>query len=473
MLFNSFSFLLLFLPAAVLVHAAALRFTGRRSAQLWLLLSSLAFYSFSRLAFLPLLAGSLLSNWLIGRLLEKKRGSGAGKALLVAGIAVNLIFLSCFKYVEFFAGVLNRIAGLHLSPPVWDFPLGVSFFTLAQIMFLVDTWQGLNPSYSLFDYASFVSFFPCISAGPITAARNLVPQFHEFRMKGTRAEAAARGLWIFAIGLLKKVALADCFSRVADIGFARVGVLSFPEAWLFSLSYTLQIYFDFSGYSDMAVGCAWMLGIDIVQNFDAPYRSASISEFWQRWHISLSRFITNYLYTPILRSLGKATLTTSAIATTAAMAIAGLWHGPASKYILFGILHGVALAANQVWKKKRRKMPNWLGRVLTFGFVNVCFVVFRSRDISSAITFLGRMTVPRTFELTILRSLAVDQRSLVTLVPEVIAGLTAVLFFRTSAELARDFRSTRLGAALAAALLLLGWCFVDTSRAKTFVYLGF
>lgn len=242
---------------------------------------------------------------------------------------VNIAFLGSFKYVNLF---LRGIAALHrpkFTLPDWDFPLGISFFTLIQVMYLVDTAQGLNGANSLFDHATFVSFFPYVTSGPLALARAVVPQFKTFTLPGTRFELACRGLYLFTLGLTKEVVFADSFARIADAGFGSQQSFSTLEAWIFSLASTFQIYFDFSGYSDMALGSAWMLGIEIPQNFNAPYLSRSISEFWQRWHISLSNFITNYLYTPILRAMGTATLRTSVIAILLAMGIVGLWHGPA------------------------------------------------------------------------------------------------------------------------------------------------
>jgi len=293
MLFNSFPFLLLFLPVVALGNLALRRFANARVAQGWLLLASLGFYAFPRPAHLPLLVGSIVFNWAIARAMVAQAAPGSRKAFLWIGLGANLALLSSFKYVTFFLGHF-------ITVPNWDFPLGISFFTLTQVMYLVDCYQELNRPLSLFDHASVVSFFPYVSSGPIVRAQEIAVQF-----EAPKLELAGRGLYLFSLGLAKKVVFADTFSAIASAGFSAVGHLSTFEAWAFSLAYTFQIYFDFSGYSDMAVGAAWMLGFDIPQNFKAPYVSQSISEFWQRWHISLSNFITNYLYTPILRSFRK------------------------------------------------------------------------------------------------------------------------------------------------------------------------
>jgi D-alanyl-lipoteichoic acid acyltransferase DltB (MBOAT superfamily) len=285
-------------------------------------------------------------------------------------------------------------------------------------------------------------------------------------------DLACRGLMLFAFGLAKKVVLADSFARVADAGFASANHFSTLEAWIFSLSYTFQIYFDFSGYSDMAVGAAWMMGIDIPKNFNAPYISKSISEFWQRWHISLSNFITNYLFTPILRAMGKATLKTSVIAVLIAMAIAGLWHGPAWTFVIFGVLHGVALAGNQIWKKKKLKMPDWLGWTVTFAFVNITFVFFRSPTVPLALHMLHDM-LPHAGLLGTKALKGVLPMTPVLIIRPVVIGIVLAFFFRTSQAIAEDSAWTYRTVAATAVLLGLSIFYMNSSVAKEFVYFAF
>ena len=384
MLFSSYTYLLLFLPLAALGNAALQRLDRPRAAQVWLLLGSIVFYSYAGLSHLPLLLASIVFNWAVARGIGAQRDPRARKALLWAGIVANLALLGCFKYVNFF---LNGILGLQVALPNWQLPLGLSFFTLSQVMGLVDCYQELSAPLSLLDHASSVAFFPYVSSGPIVRASEIAPQFMRFEGVESRSLLAQRGIYFLVLGLAKKVILADAFGHAADIGYASVDHLSMLEGWAFSLAYTFEIYFDFSGYSDMAIGSALLLGVRIPQNFNGPFFAKSISEFWQRWHMSLTHFITNYLYTPILRSFGKATVRTSALATVLAMMIAGLWHGAAWTYIVWGTMHGVALAINQLWRRSKRKLPRGLGWLLTFLFVNAAMVVFRSPDLPTA----GRM----------------------------------------------------------------------------------
>ncbi|HXA64290.1 MAG TPA: MBOAT family O-acyltransferase [Bryobacteraceae bacterium] len=393
------------------------------------------------------------------------------KLLLQVGLTANILFLCSFKYINFFLSSFGGLLDTQL--PDWRMPLGLSFFTLTQIMYLVDTYQGLNQPNSLFDHATFVALFPYISSGPLVRARLLLPQYRKPNISGTRMELACRGLHLCSLGLAKKVILADSFARIADAGFGTQNKLSTLEAWTCTLAYAFQIYFDFSGYSDIAVGSAWLLGIDIPQNFSAPYRSKSISEFWQRWHISLSNFITNYLYTPILRSMGLGTLLTSAVATLLAMGIAGLWHGPAWTFLMWGLLHGVGLSVNQIWKKKKMKMPDWLGWLVTFIFVNIGLVLFRSPNMDSARnTLMAMLPHSPLTGLGTLRDFFPPLTATLVLRPVVI-GVVAAFWFKSSGELSKSFRPTAVTAFVTAALLLLSFVFINSTPAKPFVYFAF
>ncbi len=472
MVFNSFAFLFLFLPTVAVAYAIARESIGQRSAQAVLLLSSLFFYGYAKPGNLPLLAGSILFNWAIAQRMGSATPELTRKIFLWIGLAANVAFLSCFKYVNFFLLGLASFNGPRFALPDWEFPLGISFFTLTQVMYLVDTYQGLNAPNSLFDHATLVSLFPYVSAGPLVRSRVIVPQFKNVTAGDGRLALACRGFFLFAMGLAKKVVLADSFARIADAGFGSGQNYSTLEAWIFCFSYTFQIYFDFSGYSDMAVGSAWMIGIDIPQNFNAPYIAKSISEFWQRWHISLSNFITNYLYTPILRSMGKATITTSAIAILLAMTIAGLWHGPAGTFVVFGMLHGSALAANQIWKKRKLKMPDWLGWLLTFTFVNVAFVFFRSPSIAAALHLLTAMLPHSPIFATAAVTGVLPLTPLLILRPVTI-GVVLAFFFDTSQKLAGAFQPTRVNAFATAALILFSLFFMNSTVAKEFVYFAF
>jgi alginate O-acetyltransferase complex protein AlgI len=476
MLFNSFNYILLFLPVVTVVYALLQKYRGQTWAQAWLFLASLLFYRWAaKPPYVILLLGSIAVNWQLARLMHSREG-WRRKVLLQLGLVVNIALLCCFKYFNLFFTTLIGFGGPKFKLPDWTFPLGISFYTLTQIMYLVDTYQGLNEPDSLFDHATLVSLFPYISSGPLVKARSIVKQLHRYTFAEPRLELGARGFYLFTLGLAKKMLFADSFAKLADAGFAGPRGYTMAEAWAFSLAYTFQIYFDFSGYSDMAVGSAWMLGIDIPQNFNAPLKARSISEFWQRWHISLSNFITSYLYTPILRAMGKATLETSAVAIFIAMGIAGLWHGPAWTYLIFGLMHGAALAINQAWKKNKKKMPDWAGWLLTLAFVNAAFIVFRSPNMDFAGNLLTSL-LPHGDWAANLTSLAALRGAfpITPVLYERLIGLGVVVafFFKTSTEMAQSFERTRFMTLATATMVWLAFFFMNAAQPKGFVYFAF
>ena len=476
MLFNSFLYILLFLPVVAVAYAALQKYRGRQWAQGLLLAAGLFFYYWAtKPSYVLLLAGSIVFNWQVARMMNSRQG-WRRKLLLQLGLVVDIAVLCSFKYFNLFFATLVSYGAPKFALPDWTFPLGISFYTLTQVMYLVDTYQGMNQPSSLFDHATVVSLFPYISSGPLVRARSIVKQLHQYTFSESRLELACRGFYLFTLGLAKKMLLADSFAKLADAGFRSPRGYTMAEAWAFSLAYTFQIYFDFSGYSDMAVGSAWMLGIDIPQNFNAPLKAKSISEFWQRWHISLSNFITSYLYTPILRSMGKATLESSAIAIFIAMGIAGLWHGPAWTYLVFGLMHGSGLAINQAWKKNKKKMPDWLGWLLTLSLVNAAFIVFRSPNLDFAENMLIALLPHGDWAANLPSLVALQSAFPITPVfyERLIAlGILVAFFFKTSTEMAQSFERTRFMTLATAALVWLAFFFMNAAQPKGFVYFAF
>ena len=479
MLFNSSEYMAVFLPVVLLLCILLRRFAGPRAAQGWILASSLFFYTWWKPANLPYLIGSILVNFAIAHAITRAE-QPVRKRLMQLGLVLNIGYLCLFKYVNFFLASLGSLLphGFHL--PDLDFPLGISFFTLLQIMYLVDVYEELLPAMGLFDYSTFVSFFPYVISGPIARSKRMKHQFQDFGGKPEgktlpdgHSGLVARGLFLFTMGLFKKVLLADAFAKVANPGFAAYGHLSSLEAWVCSIAYTLQIYFDFSGYSDMAIGSALMLGIEIPRNFDAPLRAQSIVEFWQRWHISLSQFITTYLYTPMLKSMWRVSLVTSAIATFFAMTIAGLWHGPAWTFVIYGVIHGCALAINQYWRKKKMPavpaFPSWL---LTFLVVDLALLFFRSISLHAGGAMVRAMLNPH------------QPLAHATLSPA-IAGLTAVnlamlplgivlaFFGKSSDELSREFKPTLANALVTSAVFTGSCLFMAFNTSQSFLYFQF
>lgn len=389
MLFNSAIFLFAFLPVALMGYYALLARLGQQSAQLWLFGASLFFYGWWNPIYLPLLLTLMAFSYFIGQKLQANRN----KKLLIFGIATNLGALGYFKYADFFIDNVNTVFGAQMPLPGIILPLGISFFIFQKIAYLVDSYKGLVPkNQNWINFGLFVSFFPQLIAGPIVHHKEMMPQF----AKGRRfsKESFTAGLCLLAIGLFKKTILADGLEVYVTPLFdaAQTRELHFIEAWVAALAYTFQIYFDFSGYCDMALGLGKMFGIRLPVNFYSPYKSKNIIEFWRRWHMTLSRFLRDYLYIPLGGNRkGKARRYLNLLAT---MLLGGLWHGANWTFVVWGALHGTYLVINHFWQgmpKKMTAMPKWFGQVITFLAVCVAWVFFRAADVHTATGILKSM----------------------------------------------------------------------------------
>jgi D-alanyl-lipoteichoic acid acyltransferase DltB (MBOAT superfamily) len=389
MLFSSYTFLFQFLPATVLAFAAARRHSPRAGIMV-LVGASLFFYGAWRPGYLLLFAASVAVNFALGLRMEdpfRRRGIGT------FGVALNLAVLCYFKYTNFIFDSLNTLTGAPLPFVNIILPLGISFFTFQQIAYLVDVMRGAKVERDIVSYTLFVSFFPHLIAGPLVHHAEMIPQFKRGRT-GRSAVLAARGLAIFAAGLFKKVVIADNLAQFVSPVFAHLdagGGVTTPWAWLATLAYTLQIYFDFSGYSDMAIGLALLFGIRLPVNFRSPYQATSIIEFWRRWHITLSRFLRDYLYIPLGGNrLGEQRRYINLLVT---MLLGGLWHGAGWNFLVWGGLHGIYLSINHLWRGWRGSKPElsiaglmvkgacW---AITFFAVVVAWVFFRAKTAAGA-----------------------------------------------------------------------------------------
>ncbi|MEO3473036.1 MBOAT family protein [Roseomonas sp. CAU 1739] len=385
MLFQSQTFILLFLPVTLALYYAT---AGSRTLrQILVVAASLLFYAAWDVRFVPLLVGLTLANWLIGQLHE----ADPKRDWPVIGVMLNLLVLGICKFTNFFAGTFAALLGMTFSP--WDIilPLGISFFVFQKISYLVDLRRGQAHAYPLLDFFMFVTFFPQLIAGPIVRHNEIIDQFAADPRRPEMWENLSRGMVLFAIGAAKKLAIADYVSEVADRLFtaAMTAPASAAEAWTAAAAFTLQIYFDFSGYSDMAIGLALMFGLRMPYNFDAPYRATSIRDFWRRWHMTLSRFLRDYLYIPMGGNRGGGAMQArNAIVT---MLLAGLWHGANWTFVVWGGLHGVALAINGAWARLGWRMPVLVGWALTLLFVMAGWVLFRAPDFATAWTLLRGM----------------------------------------------------------------------------------
>ena len=472
MLFNSFSYLI-FLPLVVTGLALLRRRAGPRVVQISVLALSALFYGWSRPGNLLYLGASILVNWLVAVRIDRAP-AGAKKSWLRFGLVLDLAYLCAFKYVSFLLGTLPFLHGRTLMPDR-ETPLGLSFFTVTQIMYLVDTYEGSVTAGTLFDHATFVSFFAYVLSGPLARAKRIRHQFSKLGGEpGEQASHVARGLYLFSLGLFKKAVCAQAFAQVANYGFDTAQHRSLLEVMIFALMYSMQLYFDFSGYSDMAIGTAEMLGIEIPRNFDAPFRSTSIIEFWQRWHISLSSFITTYLYTPILRSFGRVSIYKGMAATLLAMAIVGLWHGPSWTFVVFGVLHGIALALNAFWRKRSGiALPAWVSWLLTFCFLNIAFLFFRAPTVTFALHMMREAFATRhpfgMQNLILMRA----NFSAPIFGPPILLGLVVAFYGKSSEQLAREFRPTWATTLVCGLALTTAALFMNSEITASFIYFRF
>ena len=403
MLFNSYAFIFVFLPAVLLGFFQLARLHPRYAAA-WLALASLAFYGYWNPAYIGLLLGSIICNFAFGTWLARSFGR-RGTHLLVVAIAANLVLLGYYKYANFFLSSIDTLSGANWSLGQIILPLGISFFTFTQIAFLVDTWQGKVKEFNFVHYVLFVTYFPHLIAGPVLHHREMMPQFAHSETYRLDWGNIANGMMLFTLGLCKKTLLADAIAPYATAIFdgvqhgSSIGVLPTAyEAWAGALAYTLQIYFDFSGYTDMALGIALMFGVRLPINFDSPYKATSIIEFWRRWHMTLSRFLRDYLYIPLGGNRhGKLRRYLNLMIT---MVLGGLWHGAGWTFVLWGTLHGIYLTINHLWRdliadKYLKRVPRWfsmpLGGMLTFIAIVTSWVLFRATDLAQAVTMLKAM----------------------------------------------------------------------------------
>jgi alginate O-acetyltransferase complex protein AlgI len=403
MLFNSYTFILGFLPLCLLGYGLLAHVAGKRAALGFLTLASAFFYGWWNPPYLLLILSSILFNYAMGRTqgrIARRRGRGS-RAVLAVGVAVNLGVLAYYKYANFFVRTANDLWQLGWTIDVVFLPLAISFFTFTQIAYLVDAYRGEASEYNFIDYSFFVLFFPHLIAGPIVRHHEILPQVH--RTDGRlRMRYLTVGLTVFALGLAKKVLLADPAGTIASEAFAPVQA-SVPEAprllqaWAGALAYTCQLYFDFSGYSDMAVGLGCMFGIKMPLNFNSPYKARSIGDFWRRWHSSLSRFLRDYLYIPMGGSRrGKVRQYVNLMTT---MLLGGLWHGAGWTFVFWGGLHGLYLCVNHAWARLSRGWA-WAQprgamaagyHLITFLAVVVGWVFFRAKTFGAAVSIMKGM----------------------------------------------------------------------------------
>ncbi|WP_379129035.1 MBOAT family O-acyltransferase [Paenibacillus sp. sgz500958] len=386
MLFNSYIFIFAFLPVTLLVYFVFINYRSFFAAKVWLALASLFFYGWWNLKYIPLILLSIAFNYLVGRKLLSV--STRRSLLLFFGIASNVVLLGYYKYAGFLIENWNGLTGANVPVLHLLLPLGISFFTFTQIAYLVDAYRRQVKEYSIINYVLFVTFFPHLIAGPILHHKDMMPQFERLRNKIWNWSNVMSGSLLFCIGLSKKMLIADTLAGYANSGF--INASHFLDSWIAVLSYTFQIYYDFSGYTDMAIGIALLFNIRLPQNFNSPYRATSIQDFWRRWHITLSHFLRDYIYIPLGGS--RSGFWTAIRNVLITFLIGGIWHGASWMFILWGLLHGGGQAVQRIWKRWGIPLPQWSSWLITFIFINITWVFFRADNMPQATRVLRGMT---------------------------------------------------------------------------------
>ena len=378
MVFTSFEYLLFFLPVAICCAYLCARIKPV-FVLTWIVVASLYFYAFWNPAHLPVLLCSIAFNFTCGKLISRSR---VKKLWLIIGVASNIAALGYFKYTNFIVTIVTSVTGAEFPMEEIVLPLAMSFFTFQQLAWLVDQYRNDAPKSTFLEYICAVTFFPHLIAGPIVQYHDLIPQFQNKNSFSLNWDFVARGLFLIGCGVFKKIVIADTLSVYVAHGFDGTGTLNLIQAWFSVFAYTMQIYFDFSGYCDIAIGSASLFGIRLPDNFRSPYKANSPREFWQKWHITLGYFLTRYLYIPLGGNRGG--LLRSCTNVIFVMLVSGLWHGAGFGFILWGAAHGAAMVIQRFWNAAGRTLPSIPAKCLTFLFVATAWVLFRATDLEVA-----------------------------------------------------------------------------------------
>ena len=477
MLFSSVPFLFYFLPAALILYFLV----PGRFKNFILLLASLFFYAWGEPKYVLLMLVSIVQGYLFGLLVEKHRGEKASKLFLALSVLVSLGLLGFFKYADFFLSSVNAVTGLSLPLLKLSLPIGISFYTFQVLSYVIDVYRGETAAQKSFiDLAAYVSLFPQLIAGPIVRYSDVAGQLRD---RTHSVSAAAEGVRRFTVGFAKKVLLANQFGALAS-AYKQTQDASVLFVWLYALAFLLQVYFDFSGYSDMAIGLGRILGFRFPENFNYPYISGSITEFWRRWHISLGSWFRDYLYIPLGGSRrGKARQLLNILIVWLAT---GLWHGAAWTFVIWGALHGAAQCVNRAFKTQYERLHKAFQWVLTFGFINVTWIIFRASSISDVKLFINRLLRGgMSISLEIGGAFGLKELNLfedmlhISQYTDKIKGFNMLLFFAVTFFAVLNCRNvqeqehklTVVNMVITVAALV--WCICSLSGVATFLYFNF
>jgi D-alanyl-lipoteichoic acid acyltransferase DltB (MBOAT superfamily) len=473
MLFNSYEFIFLFLPITFFIYFYLLNKRLITGAKGFLVFSSLFFYSWWNIAYLPLILISMLFNYTVGNTLNEKSSKikFSKKSILFFGITFNLFLLGYFKYYDFFITGVNALLNSNIELLHLMLPLAISFFTFQQIAYLVDSYKSKTKEYDFLNYALFVTFFPQLIAGPIVHHKEMMPQFSSKFNLIKKHKNIAIGSLIFSIGLFKKVFIADNLAIMANNGFDSSAILTTIEAWTTSLSYTLQLYFDFSGYTDMAIGIALLFNIKLPINFNTPYKATNIQDFWRRWHITLSRFLRDYIYIPLGGNRISSYRTYSNLMIT--FILGGLWHGAGLTFVFWGFLHGTALVIHRLWQKTDIKLNKFIAWFITFNFINISWIFFRADEFSQAVNILKAMFVYKGLDAIIYEAkyILINLNGDDKLSAILLFSFFASIFFKNSFEYAQNFKPNYKNLLIVFTLALIS--LLEMHKVTEFLYFNF
>ena len=483
MQFNSYIFILLFLPLSVIGYFILNR-VHSKAAQLFLLGMSLWFYGYFNLSYLAIMCSSILFNFLFSKYLGKE-GTFGRKIVLAAAVLFNIGLIFYFKYYDFFISSINTVFHTDFVLKNILLPLGISFFTFQQLSYVIDSYYGQTRGYDFIEYALFVSYFPQLVAGPIVLHNELVPQFRDASKRKLNPDNLVRGISLFTLGLAKKVLIADTFGKAVTWGYANIDTATSLDLIIATFAYTFQIYFDFSGYSDMATGIAAMFNFSLPMNFNSPYKGLDINDFWRRWHMTLTRFLRTYIYFPLGGSRRGTCRTYLNIMVV--FLVSGIWHGANWTFILWGVLHGVACVIDRIIHKTFVKIPKAIRWLITFLLVDVLWILFRADSITQSIQIIKKIfafdgmkiseglyeavsltEISYLLEKGIFRTIS-SGRPWLFIAALFLVGLMLCLCFRNNYER----KTSQSVLSMIGIAFLFMWCLVSLGSVSVFLYFNF
>lgn len=478
MVFSSYTFLLIFLPIVLVIYFGMAKFVSRTIQHIFLIFASLVFYAYADINYVWIISASVIGNFICAKAMASIPYGWKRKFIFIFSILLNIALLGYFKYYNFFLENVNIVFDTHFTLKNIILPIGISFFTFQQIAYQISIWKKEETVPRFLDYALFITYFPQLVAGPIVFYQDVMHQYQDEKNRFFNAENFSKGLFIFCIGLFKKAVLADSVSNIVNTAYDyELHGLTFGAAWITALAYTMQIFFDFSGYSDMAIGLGKMMNINLPVNFYSPYKSKSITEFWQRWHMTLGRSLAVLIYFPLGGNRKGYLRTCSNLFIV--FLVSGIWHGAAWTFVLWGISHGIVRIFEKICNTQLAKIPNFIRIFFTFMFVNAAWVLFRSYTIDGAFILLKKMFIPDDFSFSGIGRLATDgiltyPDSIQAVYVVALVGIMTLIAFafpKNSIDLYNGFRPKAKYAFSAAILLCIS--IVHMSKAGAFIYFNF